>query len=559
MIKSLKIKNLATIQDLEIEFKEGFSILTGETGAGKSIIIDSIRLMLGEKATADLIRTGKNETSIETIFMVPQKCVDWKGLDLDETGEVFLHRKIFKKGTGRGYINGTLVPIKKFKQLKENTVDILGQNDHVFLLKNEYQLDYLDHYSETLSLRNEVSCLARSIRKCRKEIQELEEKKKQREQRLDYLDFQINEIEKAQLQSGEEEDLRKERDLLKNSEKISSCIKNALDITYEKEESLSGLLLNLEKDTRQLSDFHPDFKPMTENINQFSISLKEFTDDLLKFKEDYVGAPEKLEKIEERLSQIEDLKRKYGKTLQDVFDYLEMSKNELSDLKKAHEQTSELRKQLQSDFENHQKMSEQLSELRQQGASKLEKQVEEEIKSLGMKKARFQIQFISHPSLSDNPENTGELGSEEIEFMISPNPGEKLRPLRNTASGGELSRIMLSLKTISKDPEQYKTLIFDEIDSGIGGKTAEFVGQKLSSLASRNQVICITHLPQIASFAMHHYRIEKNVRKNRTYTNIKKLNKSERIKEIARLLAGSHISEASLQSAREMLEKNLSQ
>jgi len=559
MIKSLKIKNLATIQDLEIDFKEGFSILTGETGAGKSIIIDSIRLMLGEKATSDLIRTGKNETSIETIFMVPPKSIDWKDLDLDETGEVFLHRKIFKKGTGRGYINGTLVPIKKFKQLNENTVDILGQNDHVFLRKHEYQLDYLDHYSETHSLRDEVNRLSRSIRKCWKKIQELEEKKKQRRQRLDYLEFQINEIEKAQLRSDEEEELRKERDLLKNSEKISSCIKNALDITYEKEESLAGLLLNLEKDIRELSDFHPDFKPMTENINQFSIYLKEFTNDLLKFKEDYAGAPEKLEKIEERLSQIEDLKRKYGKTLQDVFDHLEMSKNELSDLKKAHEQTSELRKQLQSDYENHQKLSGQLSELRRKGAKKLEKQVEEEIQSLGMKKARFQIKFISHLSQSDSPEDMGDLGSEEIEFMISPNPGEKLRPLRNIASGGELSRIMLALKTISKDPEKHKTLIFDEIDSGIGGKTAELVGQKLSSLASRNQVICITHLPQIASFALHHYRIEKNVKQNRTFTNIKKLNKNERIKEIARLLAGSHITEASLQSAREMLEKNLAQ
>jgi DNA repair protein RecN (Recombination protein N) len=559
MIKSLKIKNLATIQDLEIEFKEGFSILTGETGAGKSIIIDSIRLMLGEKATKDLIRTGKNETSIETIFMVPQKSIDWKDLDLDETGEVFLHRRIFKTGTGRGYINGTLVPIKKFKQLQENTVDILGQNDHVFLRKNEYQLDYLDHYSETLSLRNETNRLARSVRKCRKEIQELEEKKKQRAQRLDYLEFQINEIEKAQLQSGEEKHLRQERDLLKNAEKISSCIKNALDITYEREESLSGLLLNLEKDSRQLSNFYPDFKPMTENINQFSISLKEFTNDLLKFKEDYIGAPEKLEIIEERLSQIEDLKRKYGKTLQDVFDYLKMSKKELSDLKKANEQTSELGKQLQRDYENHQKIAGRLSELRRKGAKKLEQQVKEEIKSLGMKKARFQIKFISQSSKSDDLENTGDLGSEEIEFMISPNPGENLRPLRNIASGGELSRIMLALKTISKDPDKYKTLIFDEIDSGIGGKTAELVGQKLSTLASRNQVICITHLPQIASFASHHYRIEKNVKQNRTYTNIKKLNKNERINEIARLLAGSHITEASLQSAREMLEKNLSQ
>lgn len=558
MIKSLQIKNLATIEDLDIELKEGFSILTGETGAGKSIIIDSIRLILGEKATTDIIRTGKNETSIETIFRIPKKSEPLSNLDVGEPGEIFLHRKIFKKGTGRGYINGTLVPIKKLQQLKQDFVDILGQNDHIFLRKNEYQLNYLDHYSGTYSLRNKVTELVRKIKKIQRQINDLEEKKSQREQRLDYLEYQINEIEKAQLQPGEEEELRKERDLLKNAEKISSCIKNSLALAYEKEDSLSSLLSILEKDVKLLSDFNPDFRPMVENINQFSIFMKEFTEDLLKFKDNYMDAPEKLEKIEERLSQIENIKRKYGKTEEEVLEYLNQSKQELAELGSVHEKTSDLREQLETEYKNHQKMSSQLSELRKKGAQELEKQVEKEIKSLGMRKAKFRIKFTPHPIPSGNLENLRDLGSEDIEFMISPNPGEKVRPLRKIASGGELSRLMLTLKTISKDPEKLKTLIFDEIDSGIGGKTAEFVGQKLKSLAAQNQVICITHLPQIASFAAHHYRIEKKVRKNRTYTRIKKLNKQERIKEIARLLAGSHITDASLQNAKEMLEKNLS-
>jgi len=558
MIKSLRIKNLATIEDLEVELKKGFSILTGETGAGKSIIIDSIRLILGEKATTDIIRTGKNETSVETIFSLPPKSEILKNLGVDESEEIFLHRKIFKKGTGRGYINGTLVPLKKFSQLKEDMVDILGQNDHIFLRKTEYQLGYLDHYSGTISLRNKVSEGARNIRKIQKEINELKEKKKQREQKLDYLEYQVNEIEKAQLQPGEEEELRRERDLLKNAEKISSCIKNSLALTYEKEESLSSLLSQLEKDVKLLSDFNQEFKPMLDNINQFSIFMKEFNEDLLKFKENYMGAPEKLENIEERLSQIENLKRKYGKTLKDVFEYLERSKQELSELSSAHVKTSELRQQLESEYKNYQKISVQLSKLRKKGAKALEKQVEQEIKSLGMEKARFKIKFTSHPFSSEDLEDLNDLGSEEIEFMISPNPGEKIRPLRKIASGGELSRLMLALKTISKNPEKLKTMIFDEIDSGIGGKTAEFVGQKLKNLEAQNQVLCITHLPQIASFASHHYRIEKKVKKNRTFTSIKELNKQERIQEIARLLAGSHITKASLQNAREMLEKNLS-
>ncbi|MBD3413730.1 MAG: DNA repair protein RecN [Candidatus Aminicenantes bacterium] len=558
MIKSLRIKNLATIEDLEVDLKKGFSILTGETGAGKSIIIDSIRLVLGDKATTDIIRTGKNETSIETIFDVPQKSDLLKGLENDETGEVFLHRKVFKKGTGRGYINGTLVPLKRFRQFRENMVDILGQNDHIFLRRNEFQLDYLDHYSETLDLRKKVAHLARRIRKLQNEINDIEQRKKQREERSDYLAFQINEIEKAQLKPDEEKQLHKERDLLKNAEKINSCIKDALDITYEREDSLSSLLSKLEKNVQILSDFHPDFKPILENMDQFSISMKEFTNDLLQFEENYTDAPEKLEKIEERLSLIENLKRKYGKTLQDVFDSLNKAKKELSGLSSDHEKISQLRKQLDSDYKDYQNTSSRLSEMRQKGAKKLEKQVEEEIQSLGMKKATFQIKFTTHPFPSENLDDLRDLGSDEIEFMISPNPGENIRPLRKIASGGELSRLMLTLKTISKDPEKFKTLIFDEIDSGIGGKTAELVGQKLKNLAAQNQVVCITHLPQIASFADHHYQIEKKVKKNRTYTLIRKLSKKDRTHEIARLLAGSHITEASLQSAREMLEKNLS-
>jgi len=336
------------------------------------------------------------------------------------------------------------------------------------------------------------------------------------------------------------------------------CIRHSY-IAYENEDPLSELPSSLEKDVKIRTDFHPDFQPISENINQFSISMKEFTDDLLKFKDHYTDASEKLEKIEERLSQIENLKRKYGKTTKDILDTLKKAKEERSELTSSHEKISQLREQLKIDYEDFQKLSNQLSELRRKGAKKLEKQIEEDIKSLGMEKAQFKIKFISHPSSSENLENRKDLGSEEIEFMLSPNPGEKPRPLRKIASGGELSRIMLVLKTISKDPEQFKTLIFDEIDSGIGGKTAELVGQKLSGLASQNQVICITHLPQIASFAAHHYKIEKEVMKNRTYTKIKKLNKQERVEEIARLLAGSHITEASLQNAREMLEKNLSQ
>lgn len=557
MIKSLHIKNLATIEDIELDLEDGFSILTGETGAGKSIIIDGIRLVMGEKGSPDMIRTGEKEISVETIFQLLKDRTDLKNSLPDSENELFVQRKIPEKGTGKGYLNGTLVPVKKLKESSGDLVDIYGQNDHVFLLQLEYQLNYLDDYASAFSLKKKVAQTAQELKKLIREKKELETKEREREQRLDFLDFQIKEIEKANIKEGEEEELHQNRNILKNSEKINSLVEKALNTSYSQENSISALLAQLQDIVSDLVDFDKTFKETNDVINQFSITIGEFSDFLIKFKEKQSSAPEKLEELEERLSQIEKLKRKYGDSIKDILSYFEKAKQEYKTLSSSQEKLQELETEIEKKFSEYKTNTKELSSLRIRSAHKLEKQVEKEIALLGMIKGKFKIKIeTSVPSL-ETMDKVKESGTEEVEFIISPNPGEELRPLRKIASGGELSRMMLALKTTGKETERLKTMIFDEIDSGIGGKTAEFVAQKLKKLSEQNQIICITHLPQIASFAAHHYRINKKVDKERTFTTVKKLSFEERVTEIARLLAGSRITESTLKSAREMLNHNL--
>ncbi len=557
MIRSLHIKNLATIEEIDLPLQKGFTILTGETGAGKSIIIDGIRLVLGEKGSPDMIRTGTKETSVEVIFPFHQKMTDFSEYLPESDDEMLIQRRVSTQGAGKAYINGTLVPNRRLKETGGKLVDIYGQNDHVFLLNLDFQLNYLDDYAEASPIKKDVSQQAKELKKLVKEKKDLEEKEREREQRLDFLDFQIKEIERAKLKRGEEEELHSARNILKNAEKIGSLVDKALSISYNQENSISSLLAQLQDAVHGLVDFDKTFKETEDSISQFSITIQEFSDFLLKFQEKQETAPEKLEELEERLSLIEKLKRKYGSNVDEILTYLEKAKQEYEELSTSQEKLADLEKEIEKVFSQYKILAEKLSQTRKKSATLLEKNVEKEISLLGMKKARFKIRIESFPPSPDSMEKVKESGTEEVEFLISPNPGEEMRPLRKIASGGELSRVMLALKTIAKETETLKTMIFDEIDSGIGGKTAEFVALKLKKLAHTHQVICITHLPQIASFATHHYKIDKKIDKERTFTTIKKLSFKERITEVARLLAGSHITETTLKNAREMLNHNL--
>jgi DNA repair protein RecN (Recombination protein N) len=545
VIKSFKIKNLATIEEVEFDLKNGFSIMTGETGAGKSIIIDGIRLVLGEKGSPDLIRTGKKETTIEAIF------------SSDGHTDLFVQRKIVEQGTGKGYVNGVLVPIKNLKSLRDDLVDIYGQNDHAFLRHVENQLDYLDYYAGSYSLRKRVAESARELRKIARIKKNLESQEKERVQRLDFLGYQITEIQKAGLREEEESELQQERNILKNAAKISQWVDQALEMSYQQEQSAAPLLSKLRGIIQDLSIYDKSFTPMEEAIGELSIVIDELNDSLLKFKEKQTASPDRLEEIEARLSQIENLKRKFGDSIPEILEYLKRSEKEMEDLNSSHEQLAELEKEISERLSAHLILTKKLAAKRKKGALDLEKTIEKEISLLGMKRSRFKIAFKSYFFDEENFEKIKDSGTEDVDFLISPNPGEELRPLRKIASGGELSRIMLALKSIGKEATSLKTLIFDEIDAGIGGKTAEFVAQKLQDLSKYHQVICITHLPQIASFATHHFKIVKHVKKDRTYTIVKELSFEERIQEIARLLTGSRVTKTALENAKEMLEHNL--
>jgi DNA repair protein RecN (Recombination protein N) len=555
MIKFLRIRNLATIEDIQLNLDRGFSILTGETGAGKSIIIDSIRLLLGEKGSADLIRTGKSEATVEAIFYFPPGKGIAREVMVSPDEEILVQRQLSEQG-GKAYLDGVLVPVKKLKETGGSFADIYGQNDHIFLLHLENHLNYLDSYSEALELREDVAHAAQALRRLIRQKADLEARARERTQRLDFLSYQISEIEKAHLRPGEEEQLHAERNILKNAEKIASLIEKALDISYAQENSLLTQVARLQNIIAELGPFDKTFEETKGNLNELAITLQELADFLIHFKEKQADSPEKLEELEERLSLIEKLKRKYGNTVTEILSFLEKIKADYEELSLSQEKLEGLETEISAAFEDYLTKAGRLSRARKKGADELEKQVEKEIALLGMKKAKFEIQITPLPLSKDDQDKVRENGLEEVEFLISPNPGEQLRPLRKIASGGELSRIMLALKTIGKEKESWSTLIFDEIDSGIGGKTAEFIAQKLRELASRHQIICITHLPQIASFASHHYRIEKKVEKERTYTLVKKLSFEERVEEIARLISGSQITGTSLLNAREMLERN---
>ncbi len=558
MITFLRIRNLAIIQDLEIEFKEGFNILTGETGAGKSIIIDGIKLVLGEKASSDLIRTGEKKATIEAIFSFPDLGFLKNSFpEFSQEKEIYIQREISVTGKGKAYINGTLVPASKLKKLGEKIIDIYGQNDHIFLLFPENHLDFLDYYGENLNLREEIANLARELKSLYARKKELEEKEREREQKLDFYYFQINEIEKANLKEDEEEELLKQRKRLRNAEKILSLAKEALEISSERDDSLISLLSHLKNNISSLSEYENEFKSYLESLDESSIIINELIQSLINLIEKVEIDPAQLEKIEERLDLIDKLKRKYGNSIKEILDYLKKIKKEVKNLRGLKENQEELENLIKEKFSEYCKKAILLSSKRKEDAKKLEKEIEREISLLGMEKARFKVNFKTEELKEFEIDKIKEKGIDEVEFYISPNPGEDLRALKKIASGGELSRIMLGLKSIGKEKEFGKTLIFDEIDAGIGGKTAETVARKLKGLAKFHQVICITHLPQIASFATSHFKIEKEVKGGRTYANVKFLDFKERAEEIARLISGFKITPTSLKNAEEMLRQNL--
>jgi DNA repair protein RecN (Recombination protein N) len=560
MLRELQIKNLAIIEDAVVEFGEGLNVLTGETGAGKSIIISALSLALGERASSSSVRSGKKEGSVRSFFEISSddldkvSAVDLEGLGIDTENGLILRRVVSSQGKSRAYINDSMVNLQTLSEISSSVIDIHGQYEHQSLLSPDNQLELLDLFGGLQKERQEVADLYASLTGLKQKISLLLQKEKERVQRIDMLEFQIEEIESAGVKPGEEEELEEEVKILGSAVRLAELANSAYDSLYASDAACIPNLSGVINDLKEISEIDSRAADALKTAEEALPLLEEVSYFLRDYKENLDFDPARLEQVQERLELIKRLKKKYGESIQDIIEHREKALIELEDLQYSEERLERLNKELDECRDSFTKKAQALSKKRKTAATKLEPKIISELAKLSMPDTQFKVS-ITHEEGDDTTDGhkAGPDGIDEVEFMISPNPGEALKPLTKIASGGELSRIMLALKGIMSESDRIPILVFDEIDAGIGGKTAEVVGKRLKALSSRHQVICITHLPQIASYADVHLKIEKSAVKGRTKVDIRRIEKEERTEEIARMLSGD-TSEVSMKHAREMLK-----
>lgn len=552
MLVSLSVKNLALIDAAEVEFGEGLNIFTGETGAGKSILIGSVNLALGERADREIIRTGADHALIELLFEEdsPQVRKLMEELELSwEDGSILISRKM-KPERSIFRINGETVTTKQVKQLSELLIDLHGQHEHQSLLHKKKHREILDEYAgEALSaLFPALKQNWQEISALKKELSEAELDEEARQRELSLAEFEVQEIEAARLRPGEDEKLEKSYRKMTHSRRIMESISVACRLTgAENDEGAADLIGHALREMTSVSGFDEGFGSILSQLEQIEELLHDFNRDLLDYRESAAFSEADFAETEGRLNTLNHLKSKYGRTLEDVLKYQEEREKERQKLSDFDAYKERLRKQLREAEEAFDGLCGKASALRKEAAETLEKELEEALLDLNFMHVEFRVEVKS------GGEYKSASGFDDVEFMISTNVGEDVKPLRMVASGGELSRIMLGLKTVLADRDAVDTLIFDEIDAGISGKTAWKVSEKLGMLSRKRQVICITHLPQIAAQADMHFYIEKNVEDGVTKTSISPLAEEKRIPELARMLGGEEISEAALKNAEELV------
>ena len=559
MLLELRIENYAVIDHLAIEFAPGLNLLTGETGAGKSILIDALSLLLGEKASPDVIRFGAERAVLSAVFEVEQgsekivaRILESNGLDTDGA-DLILRREIAAKG--RAFVNNQPATVAVLKQLAPHLANIHAQNESLVSFDGNVRLELLDAFAGT-----QLESVAQAFgdwKEIKDRIQDLEQGEQDRLRLVDLWTFQKGEIANAKIQLGEDQRLETEKRVLANAEKIHNAAMQAFDLLYEGASSTSASLRSSQKHVEELIRYEPKFQEALDSLESARISVEDVGASLRDYAGGIESSPEHLAEIEDRLALLDRLKRKYGPSLDDVIKLGEEVTRKLSEIENKDEILRELRTQLAAAADCYLQVARAVSKKRYEAAKKLERLVESEINELAMKS-----QFCIEIAGTDEEANWTSSGFDRVEFMISTNPGEPLHPLDQIASGGELSRVMLALKTSVESGSRKKaagtqrTLVFDEIDTGIGGRAAEAVGKKLKALSRSNQVLCVTHLPQIATFADHHYLIEKRRAGERTRTSVRKITGSERTEEIARMLSGAKLTETSLKHAEQMLKAN---
>lgn len=557
MLSLLKIRNIALIDELGIEFAAGLNLLTGETGSGKSIIVDSLGALTGDRVSSDLVKEGESSARIEGIFQVsatPELVAifDESGVELEGSGDVELivRRELSLTGRNRIIVNDQIVTQAFLKRIGPFLVDIHGQGDQASLTDPTNYLEMLDAYAGLSLLREKTAVSFGKLREIRRELDALRSDEAQKLQLLDLLRFQLEELESAKLTAGEDEALEEEKRRLNNAEKLAALSEESYLLLYENPESTVTTLDKVARKIEELAQYDSGFAAFNEGLADARALLEDLAFAVRDFSGKLDFSPDRLDEIENRLAEIGRLKRKYGGTIESAIAHFEEVSSRLRNIETADLREKELEAELAVARTAFLEDAVRLHDQRLKDATKMARQIEESLKAVALEKARFEIRVIGDP---EDDDSFGPEGMDRVEFLFSANPGESVRPIARVASGGELSRLMLVLRTIAIPAEHGKTMVFDEIDTGIGGRVAEAVGLKLKHLAGSQQVLCVTHQPQVASLADHHFVVSKSTANGRTRVAARELAPIERVEELARMLAGETISDTARQHAREML------
>ena len=547
MLSLLHIENIAVIECSDISFDKGFNILTGETGAGKSIVIDAISAILGERAYRDMIRTGANKASVRAVFTdVPE--LDWfaeNGVEYD--AETIIQREIYLDGKNVCRVNGALVTVSILRKLGIQLINIHGQHDSASLFEEENHLRFLDDFAGNGALRESYSAAFEEVAALRREIDRMTMDEGEKLRRMETLRYQIEEISKAELEAGEDEALEERRKLLQNAEKISDGMEVAVECLYggDDTDGAASLLAQAERELGRLSRFTDAFASVQERVTDLMYQVQDVAEAVRDARDELSYSADELEKIESRLDVIHRLRRKYGASCADILAYLENAKEELDQIEFADDHLERLKGKLSKAEKKAWDEALALRKNRKTVAKELSARILTELSQLDMPRVQFSCEFTELELTAG--------GADAVAFYMSANAGEALKPLSKVASGGELARIMLAMKNVLAEQDQVATLIFDEVDTGVSGRAAQKVAEKLRSVAKHKQVLCVTHLPQMAAMASTHLLIAKEERGGRTYTTVTPLDREGRKRELARIIGGANITETTLKSAEEML------
>jgi len=562
MLREIRIKNFAVIDEVVLDLGPGLNIITGETGAGKSIILNALGLIAGERGSSDIIRHHEDEATVEALFETLPPAVESKLHDagFETAGELVIKRILNRSGKNRIYLNGSLCALGLLAEVGASMVHIYGQHEHHTLLQPETHLILLDAYADlaasAASMKENFGALSNAWERLNETRTSIEQRR--REKAL--LEAQVEEIARARLEAGEEEELRSDKNILVHAEKLHQGCREGEELLYEEDAALVSRLGKYAVRLKELAGIDQNLRPTVDLVESSLAQLQEAATQLRRYAERVHFDPRALEQLEDRLAEIHRLKRKYNASVEEILRMHGEISESLASLEQGEEQIAGLEKAFAEARRSAWETAETISHERQRAGKKLKREMEKEIKSLGMPETVFEVRFVTQDEKADAPpffiagKKLTERGMDQVEFYFSPNPGEPVKPLAKIASGGELSRLMLALKSLVLTPGVVSTLLFDEVDAGVGGRVAEIVGKKLKQVAAHHQVISVTHLPQIAALADSHFVVRKEVEKGRTFTRVERLSERERVGEVARMLGGVKITDQARRHAEEMVK-----